>query len=206
MGKCEITVSAQLCKLIDFTHRQRQHPPQQWSHGSEGHAWDGFLKTDFNRYSGLCQHKNWFANLNRYVSVSRYNIRLTMTQLRITQSAQADLCRNTLPYKSVYSGTHWLKLNTVNPEKSLKSHAWPQRPAPFCPWSCTASRTGRTDMSSEFSTALRPKRKIRLYPLSNFFYSIYSKLIYDEHWTVVNWSMMISSKFIYDEQFRGENC
>ena len=25
--------------------------------------WNGFLKTDFNRYSRLCQHKNWFAEL-----------------------------------------------------------------------------------------------------------------------------------------------
>ena len=40
---------------------------------------DGFLKTDFNCYSGLCWHKNWFADLNRYVSVSSYNIQLTLT-------------------------------------------------------------------------------------------------------------------------------
>ena len=35
---------------------------------------DGFLKTNFNCCSGLCRHKNWFADLNRYVSVSQYNI------------------------------------------------------------------------------------------------------------------------------------
>ena len=35
---------------------------------------DGFLKTDFSCYSGLCWHKNWFGYLNRYVSVSWYNI------------------------------------------------------------------------------------------------------------------------------------
>ena len=33
----------------------------------------GYLGTDFNCYSGLCWHKNWFADLNRYASVSQYN-------------------------------------------------------------------------------------------------------------------------------------
>ena len=37
------------------------------------HPRDGFIKTDFTCYSGLCWHKNWFSDLNRYVSVSRYN-------------------------------------------------------------------------------------------------------------------------------------
>ena len=31
-------------------------------------------ETNFNCYSGLCWHKNWFADLNRYVSVSQYNM------------------------------------------------------------------------------------------------------------------------------------
>ena len=35
---------------------------------------NGFLKTNFNYSSGLCCHKNWSADLNQYVSVSRYNI------------------------------------------------------------------------------------------------------------------------------------
>ena len=34
-------------------------------------ARDGFLKTDFNCYSRLCWHKNWFADLNWHVSVCK---------------------------------------------------------------------------------------------------------------------------------------
>ena len=37
--------------------------------GKVDQAWDGFLKTNLNGYSRLCWHKNWFADLNRYVSV-----------------------------------------------------------------------------------------------------------------------------------------
>ena len=33
-----------------------------------------FLLLDFNCYSGLCWHKNWFADLNWNVGVSRDNI------------------------------------------------------------------------------------------------------------------------------------
>ena len=56
-----------------------------------------FLTTDFYCYSRLCWYKSWFVDLNWHVSVSRYNSWLTLTQLGITQSAQADLCQNTLP-------------------------------------------------------------------------------------------------------------
>ena len=68
-------------------------PRTSWSPGT------GFFKDRFwNCPSGLCRRKSWFADLNLvYVSVSRCNIWLTLTLLGITQSAQADLCRNTLP-------------------------------------------------------------------------------------------------------------
>ena len=80
---------------------------------------DEFLKTDdFNCYSGLCRHKNWFADLNRCVSVvSRYKIRLTLNQLRITRFAQTDLCWSTRPQVSLFPEHTNLSRHTVNPEK-----------------------------------------------------------------------------------------
>ena len=55
-------------------------------------------------------HKNWFADLNQHVSVSRYNIWLTLTAQITVYSVSQLLLTYARIHMSVYSGTHWLKL------------------------------------------------------------------------------------------------